>query len=99
MRSYIINIRLRRYFVKYYFACVAIIFMVFCRAMEDEFLTTKEAADRLGVSAAYIRQMIIAGTITGAKKFGRDNAVPVSEIERLEKTDRKAGRPKKNKRL
>ena len=63
--------------------------------MEGEFLTTKEAADALGVSAAYIRQMIASGAITGAKKFGRDNAVPEAEIERLKNTERKAGRPKK----
>lgn len=71
--------------------------MVFFEAMEieGEFLTTKEAAEKLGVSVAYIRQMIAAGTITGAKKFGRDNAVPLSEVVRLEGTERKAGRPKK----
>lgn len=63
--------------------------------MDEEFLTTKEAAERIGVTSAYVRQMIIAGTITGAKKFGRDNAVPVSEVERLKTSDRKAGRPKK----
>lgn len=63
--------------------------------MEDEFLTTKEAADELKVSAAYIRQLIKAGAITGAKKFGRDNAVPKTEIERLKNEDRKVGRPKK----
>lgn len=77
------------------FACVVIIFVIIFEAMEGDFLTTKEAADALGVSTAYIRQMIINGTITGAKKFGRDNAVPESEIERLKNTDRKAGRPKK----
>ena len=63
--------------------------------MESEFLTTKEAAEELSVTAAYIRQMIIAGTITGAVKFGRDNAVPKSEVERLKKTERNVGRPKK----
>lgn len=60
----------------------------------SKFITTKEAADELKVSTAYIRQMIIAGTITGAKKFGRDNAVPKSEIERLKQKERRVGRPK-----
>lgn len=69
--------------------------MVIFEAMEGEFLTTKEAAEALGVSAAYIRQMIISGAIIGAKKFGRDNAVPQSEIERLKNVERKAGRPAK----
>ncbi len=64
--------------------------------MENDFLTTNEAAQRLGVSAAYIRQMIIRGIIKGAKKFGRDNMVPADEIEILKNTEKKAGRPKKN---
>lgn len=61
------------------------------------FLTTKEAAERLGVSAARIRQMIIEGVITEAEKVGRDNFIPEKEIERLEQTERKAGRPPKEK--
>lgn len=62
----------------------------------EGYLTTKEAADRLGVSSSRIRHMIIAGLVK-AEKFGRDNVIPEAEIERLEKVDRKAGRPKKEK--
>lgn len=62
----------------------------------DGYLTTSEAAKRLGVTAARVRQMILDGIISGAEKFGRDNVIPEAEIERLEKTDRKAGRPAKS---
>lgn len=68
--------------------------MLFFSAMDEEFLTTKEAAEQLDVSSAYIRQMILAGKIVGSKKFGRDNMVPASEVTRLKNTERKAGRPK-----
>ena len=60
----------------------------------EGYLTTKEAAERLKVSAARIRQMIIEKVIVGAEKFGRDNVVPESEISRLENTERSPGRPK-----
>lgn len=61
------------------------------------YLTAKQAAARLGVSDTRIRQMIIEGVIIGAEKFGRDNVIPEKEIERLENTERKAGRPPKAK--
>lgn len=65
--------------------------------MMKGYLTTKDAAARLNVSTARIRQMIIEGVITNAEKAGRDNFIPESEIERLEATERKAGRPPKTK--
>lgn len=65
----------------------------------EGYLTTKEAAARLKVSTARIRQMIIEGVIVGAEKFGRDNVVPEAEVVRLENADRKAGRPPKEKEL
>jgi excisionase family DNA binding protein len=63
----------------------------------EGYLTTKEAAQRLAVSAARIRQMIIEGVIKGAGKFGRDNVVPELEVKRLEQFERKPGRPAKAK--
>lgn len=38
--------------------------------------------------------MILEGVITGAIKAGRDNFIPAEEIQRLEKIERKPGRPK-----
>lgn len=67
------------------------------RAMVKGYLTTTEAAARLGVSMARIRQMIIDGVIAGAEKVGRDNVIPEREIARLESAERKAGRPPKTK--
>lgn len=58
------------------------------------YLTTTQTAERLNVSQARVRQMIIEGTIK-AEKVGRDNFISESEVKRLEKLDRKAGRPKK----
>lgn len=58
------------------------------------FLTTKQAAERLNVVPSRIRRMILDGVIK-AEKVGRDNFISESEIERLEKIDRKPGRPPK----
>lgn len=60
------------------------------------YLTTKEAAERLGLSDTRVVQMISRGQITGAEKFS-GYIIPVKEVERLEKLDRKPGRPHKNK--
>jgi excisionase family DNA binding protein len=57
------------------------------------FLTTNEAAARLKVSGARVRQMILAGLIKGVEKVGQNNLIPEKEIVRLEKSDRPAGRP------
>ncbi len=58
------------------------------------YLTTTQTAERLNVSQTRIRQMIIEGIIK-AEKVGRDNFISESEVKRIEKLDRKAGRPKK----
>ncbi len=58
------------------------------------YLTTTQTAERLNVSQTRIRQMIIEGIIK-AEKVGRDNFISESEVNRIEKLDRKAGRPKK----
>jgi excisionase family DNA binding protein len=65
--------------------------------MMKGYLTAKQAAERLGISDARIRQMIIEGVIKGASKFGRENVIPEKEVERLENIDRKPGRPPKDK--
>jgi excisionase family DNA binding protein len=62
-----------------------------------DLVSTAEAAKRLNVTTTRIRQMIIEGVIVGADKLGRDYFIPEREIVRLEKTERKAGRPAKAK--
>lgn len=60
----------------------------------NNYLTTKQAAERLNVVPSRIRRMILDGVIQ-AEKIGRDNFILEVEISRLEKQDRKPGRPPK----
>ena len=62
--------------------------------MIQGYLTTKQAAERLNVVPSRIRRMILDGVIK-AEKMGRDNFIAESEVERVEKLDRKPGRPMK----
>ncbi len=62
-----------------------------------DFLTTKQAAERLGVSDARVRQLILEGVIKNAEKFGRENAISEVEVKRLESLNRKPGRPARSK--
>jgi excisionase family DNA binding protein len=57
--------------------------------MEETFTTT-EAAEMLGVSAARIRQMVLAGVIEGEKR-GRDLLIPKSQIEKAKARKTKPG--------
>jgi FAD synthase len=56
-----------------------------------------QAAERLKVSAARVRQMVLDGQIKGVEKIGQNNLIPEKEIVRLEGLDRRAGRPSKKK--
>jgi excisionase family DNA binding protein len=58
-----------------------------------ELLTTKEAAERLGVTAGRIRQMIVGGQLP-AVKMGRDNFINEDDLKLVE--GRKPGRPRKD---
>jgi excisionase family DNA binding protein len=58
------------------------------------FLTTQEAAEKLGVTAGRVRQMIIHGQLP-ATKLGRDNIINETDLSLVE--DRKVGRPPKDK--
>lgn len=57
-------------------------------------LSTKEAAERLNISPIRVRQFIQEGRLK-AQLVGRDYIIQESEIKRLEKSDRKPGRPAK----
>ena len=56
------------------------------------FLTTQEAAEKLGVTAGRVRQMIVDGQLP-ATKFGRDNLIQEADLKLVE--NRKVGRPPK----
>jgi excisionase family DNA binding protein len=57
-------------------------------------LTTNGAAERLGVSPARIRRLVLDGRLP-AEKFGRDLVINESDVAAFER--RKAGRPPKPK--
>jgi excisionase family DNA binding protein len=58
----------------------------------NEFLTTNQAAERLGVSAIRVRQLIAEGRLP-AQKFGTAHMIKESDLKLVE--DRKVGRPPK----
>ena len=53
-------------------------------------LTTKEAAERLGVSPARVRQLVLSGDLP-AEKFGRDLMIKEGDLKLVE--NRPMGRP------
>lgn len=55
-------------------------------------ITTKEAAERLGVSMRRVRALIEAGRLPSLQ-FGRDHLIMESDLSLVE--ERKPGRPKK----
>jgi excisionase family DNA binding protein len=57
-----------------------------------EWLTTRQAADKLGVSDARVRAMIKAGQLP-AQKFGHIHMINENDLKLVE--DRKVGRPRK----
>ena len=59
-----------------------------------DMLTTREVADRLGVSQARVRALIQSGRLP-SQQFGRDHLINESDLKLVE--DRKPGRPPKPK--
>ncbi len=57
-------------------------------------LTTKEVAERLGVTQTRVQQLILEGRLP-AQKMGRDNFVKESDLKLV--AERKVGRPPKSK--
>lgn len=55
------------------------------------FLTTKEVADRLGVTIRRIQALVTSGRLP-AQKFGRDYMIREKDLKLVE--DRKVGRPR-----
>jgi len=58
-----------------------------------EYLTTKEVAEKLGVSLRRVQAMIERGGLP-ATKFGRDYMIRERDLKLVE--NRKVGRPKKD---
>ena len=56
-------------------------------------LTTKEVAERLGVSVTRVQQLILAGRLPAEKK-GRDYFIKDDDLKLV--ADRKPGRPRKS---
>ena len=59
----------------------------------DNLLTTEEAAERLGVTPARVRQLILSGQLP-ARKFAKVNMIHARDLE-LVKNRPKVGRPRK----
>ncbi len=66
------------------------------KAGMDELLTTREAAERLGVTDSRIRQMVLREQLPAIKK-GRDLLIKASDLRLVE--DRPKGRPKQTARV
>jgi excisionase family DNA binding protein len=61
--------------------------------VEDKLLTTKEAADELGLTLRAVQKMIESGRLK-AEKYGRDYLIPLTSLDGIERKS-KAGRPPK----
>jgi len=60
------------------------------------FLTAQDAADEIGCTDAYVRQMILSGRIRGARKVGRHAwLVPIKEACRIRDEPYSTGRRRK----
>jgi excisionase family DNA binding protein len=56
------------------------------------YLTTKETAEKLGVSTSRVRQLVLAGQLH-AERFGRELMISETDIKTV--SNRKIGRPQK----
>lgn len=59
-----------------------------------DMLTTREVAERLGVTQARVRALIQNGRLP-SQQFGRDHLIKEADLKMVE--DRKPGRPSKSK--
>lgn len=63
--------------------------------MESDLISTKEAAEILGLSVRGVQKMIEEGRLK-ATKIGRDNLIDRKDLDSIERKS-KAGRPPKGK--
>lgn len=62
----------------------------------EGYMTTEQAAERLGVSSARIRQLIADGRLPASKAYPSDHApwlLKVEDVEEFAKIPRKPGNP------
>ena len=64
--------------------------------MSDDLLTTRQAAEELGVTDSRVRQLIISGKLP-AQSFGRSHVIKRSDLKKVVIGNR--GRPRNNARL
>jgi len=64
--------------------------------VEDELFTTQQVAKLLGLSDAYIRQMIASGQAIPKTRIGNIYVFESAEIERLRNRRKRGGGSKKN---
>lgn len=63
----------------------------------DDFITSADAAKRLGITREQMGNLIAAGRVYAKKLGPRTVLVPIDEVERLQQEGpRKTGRPRKN---
>jgi excisionase family DNA binding protein len=87
IKNFIVINHLSRYnfiLIKSFFKCIL-------RAM-DVLLTTKEAANKLGITSVRVNQLIKAG-ILPAEKHGRDYLIQESDVEKAKDRPDRRGRP------
>jgi excisionase family DNA binding protein len=68
-------------------------FLVWYKRFCMKLLTTKEAAEHLGISIRRVQELVKSGRLP-ADKFGRALVIRESDLQLVE--ERKAGRPKKS---
>lgn len=63
-------------------------------ASPQEFVTITQAAERLGVTSARVRQFREQGRFAGCVQIGPQWIIPAAEIERFSRLERPSHRPK-----
>jgi len=89
----ILNCTLQRIIIKIYLFILTLICIQSINPLM-ELLTTKEVAEKLGVTLRRVQAMIETGRLP-ATKFGRDYMIKETDLKLVE--NRKVGRPKKAK--
>lgn len=63
--------------------------------MPDNYLTTAQAAERLGLAARTLRKLCTDGRFPNAERRGRDWIIPAADMKYLTALPRPRNRPRK----